>query len=273
LTVWIILAVLTAVPIEADSIYSGRLPIVFIALSVFGLMFIRDLVFRRVILTYVIGFGAVLLILNRWDHISIPLVFLLPLGAAFFIDKTRRYLEGKAHILVAVSLLSLPFAITFWADLDAYAFKGVCSTPVLGLRALDGFVNDRTAPEDVVVTFTYLAPDLKAKPTVLENVIPYNGKSFAYMRRPYGKGEFTENLSVENLAYLVVPPQLVDAGGKGYLYPIFGNWTPVYDYDELQVTRKALGERILGLFGSSPSCEVDYAVYENPKLADKTYNQ
>jgi hypothetical protein len=273
LAVWLILAILLAIPLEADGIYAGRLPIAFIALSVFGLMFIRDLVFRRAILTYVIGFGAVLIILNRWDHISIPLVFLLSLGAAFFIDKIRRYLGGNAQVLVAVLLLSLPFAIAFWTDLDAYAFKGVCSTPVSGFQALNGFVNDRTTPEDIVATFTYLAPDLNAKPTVLEDVIPYNGISFASMRRPYEKGEFTENLSVENLAYVVVPPQLVNAGGNtGYLYPMFGNWTPVYDYNELQATRNALGARILDLFGSSPGCEVDYAVYENPKLADNAYN-
>jgi len=267
LMVYLMVVGLCVLPLSYASFFSGVVPSGLFFMSLFGFFLISELTLRRTLAVYIIGYFLMIVFIGRWDHMSIPLIYLMSCTTVFFLAKVKSYLDGKSRWL-SIIIITLPIALSLSADVDAYFRQGICTMPVSEVASMNSFINDRTTPDSIVVSFTYFAPLLKARTSVFENLFPYYGMKFAYMSRHYDRDEYAYNLSVENIDYLVVPPgyDTFNETIYGNLSQSFVNWTWVYEVHTRQEMKPSLGKSLLSLAGVSCDCEHHFTVFENPRL-------
>jgi hypothetical protein len=265
LVTFVAIAAVSIVPINENRIYLGSPPPSAIFLiCLLGLFFIRDALSRGLFLTYTISYFLAIIALNRWDHMQIPILSLICCCGAFFIENVKDYL-GKGFITVMVVLI--PLSLTLQADLDAFANRGLCVMPTESARSVNGYLNQMTTEDDVVLTFSYLAQGMRATPTTVENVLQYYGQGFADRQRAYGKDEFAYNLSLSAISYAVAPSGMAksfEASGHVNFGRELGNWTVVYEATSLQKRNPGAGSEILRFLGLPPDCASDFQVLKNP---------
>jgi len=262
LFVFVILCLLSIAPLDSLSIFSGKMTYAFILMSLLGILFIPDRVLRTTLLSFAMGYSLLLVAINRWDHMSIPLHYVISCAPVFFLQKVGAYLRPRMPT-IWVAVLALPLITAFWVDYGAFAANGLCSAPVADFGMLNDFINQRTTSDDVVATYSYLAPGLNAKTTIMETVLPYNGLPFAYNRRKYDQSEYVLNLSTENIKYFVLPAGYIEARDDPVNVKL-RNWTAIYRLYQRQVRTEPSAPFGLRFFGGSEICAGEYVVLENP---------
>ncbi|MFH1054570.1 MAG: glycosyltransferase family 39 protein [Candidatus Altiarchaeota archaeon] len=268
LVVFLLLTVWSIVPFELITFYSGIMPSAIFGISLIGIFLIPKSTFRDVLFASIASYGLILVTLNRWDHISIPLQHLVIFGSVFLIAKVKSYIRNQMPAYAMV-LLILPLAATLLADVEGFALKGLCEIPQAEFAALNDFLNQRTSKDDIVVTYSYLAPGLKATPAVFEVVMPYNGYTFAYVKRTYAEDEVKQNQSIRNIRYAVLPWDFVHNSRKnGFWTNVTAElerWPLVYELNTTRKPSEGIASSLLGILGHPRSCESRYVVLENPR--------
>ena len=265
LIVCVLLSALALVPVSHEAVVFGRSLSAVAAMSFLGLFLIPNENPRNVLLVYLGCYLTLLMALNRWDHTSIPLHYLACGGSAFLMGKAASYARGR--IPAAAALVALPLAVTFWADVDGFAFKGVGEAPAAEFGELTGFINDRTEADDLVVSFTYLAPQAKARTALFIEAVAYHGYRFGYLNRDYTQEDFIYNHSFGNIEYMVLPQGFVEQlnhSEYGGVTSGLAEWPAVYRVDALRMRNPGLGSAILGYIGVPVEEEAGYVVLENP---------
>ncbi|MCX6695216.1 MAG: hypothetical protein NTU61_02835, partial [Candidatus Altiarchaeota archaeon] len=262
LVVLAILSFTSIIPVTMGLVQSGRIPSFIFWMSVLGFFLIENKQLRSVLVPYTVGYFLLMVSTTRWDHMSIPLAFLLSCNGVFLLMKAGEYIRKKS-LKAIYALILIPLALTFWMDVEGFVAGGLCDMPYDGLKELNSYINQNTGTGDVVVTLTYLAPDIKAKTTVFENFLPYNGYGFAYMRREYGINEFAYNISIENIDYIVIPEGTLETLEYKSLIEKFREWNVVYRVDYVRKGSCGLRDYVPEPFNDY-KCESHYVVLENP---------
>jgi hypothetical protein len=266
LSVLLLLALYSAVPLDAGFIYSGRPVSGCLLLAFVGVLFIGDGPFRRILITYMSLYGAVILGLNRWDHMTIPLLYVASAAPAFFLGLVLAYRPPKAEALPVLGVAAF-IAVALCVDAAAFLSPGMCAMPADGVADLARFLNGRTTGESLVIAPAYLAPGLSARTAGWEHALPYGGERFAYWRRDYGPEEFYYNLSAEEIDYAVLPAGGVgqfEGLGYGKFAAALGGWEDVYELRSSAARRPGAWSGIWELLGAPKACETEYVVLENP---------
>jgi len=246
-------------PLNAQTLYGGGYASPMMAFGAFSLFLLGRGLFRDLVLVNLGAYAALMLALNRWDHMSIPLHHLLAVASAPVLYQALRYVSplyesGRRLVpAFAAAIILLPFAGSLWLDLGAFFFGGLCGSDEAQVSGICEAVNRLAFRGELVVAPTFFAPCMEADMTVWENVLPYNGVRFAYWNRAYGAGEYARNLSVENIGYAVMDAgTLLEAeSGRGDQARIFGglkDWELVYE------SNGTVGE----------GCRRSYVVLRNP---------
>jgi len=259
------------IPIDQGLIVTGGAASFLFCLSIFSLFFTPDRVLRSIMFTYAGGYFLALVALNRWDHMSIPFHYLVCCCPAFFIGRVHAYVSTRLP-RGSLALLAIPLAMTLWVDVEGFMTDGVNEFPLDAFKDLNSYVNANTKDGDLVVAYTYSAPELKADTLLLIEVMAYHGNRIAYLNREYAPSDFAYNHSLDNIEYMVLPEGPI---GKPD-YPTYGSltselegWPVAYRLDILWRRRPGFGSAVLEYLGSPAVDEAHYVVLENPRRVEK----
>ncbi|MFH1403801.1 MAG: hypothetical protein ABIH11_06005, partial [Candidatus Altiarchaeota archaeon] len=186
--------------------------------------------------------------------------------SVFFIKKAGQYLEkkeSKAFIII----LSLPIALTLWADVDGFMLGGIYRMPLDAVDEVNNFINQNTRPSDLVVSFSYFKPYLKPEMTVFVQVMGYYGHEIVPYMRGASMGDFAYNQSIENVRYMVLPEGLLDSlNDSEYDVPVsdLREWPAVLQVHRVQARGPGLPSLLLEYLGIPAVLEHDYVILENP---------
>jgi len=90
--------------------------------------------------------------------------------------------------------------------------------PLEKVGEVNSIVNSLVKPTDLVITYSYFAPYIKAHTTTFSESIAYSGRGIGTYYRPSIPPErFTWNISIQNAKIIVIPKGLVsDLDQLGY---------------------------------------------------------
>lgn len=227
-------------PLRAETVYGGGYSSPMMVFGVFSLFLLGRGLFRDVVAVNLGVCAAVLIALNRWDHMSIPLHHMLAVASAPAAHHAALYLRplyesGRRLAPAALAaVFLLPYAGSLWLDLGAFFSGGLCGTDRAQVVDVCDAVNRLALDGGLVVAPTFFAPCMGADITVWENVLPYNGVRLVYWNRDYGRGEYARNLSADNIGYAVMDRgTLGDVESAGGAYAaVFGGlagWERAYE--------------------------------------------
>jgi 4-amino-4-deoxy-L-arabinose transferase-like glycosyltransferase len=197
-------------------------------LGIIGLLFMDTAYMNLVVLLYFLPSLVAVLAFNRSDHMLIPMYPLFALGLAFLLSVLYKHLRQKAGLVVAVVILSYPFAFAAYNDFSTYAVGGVLdSEPLLDEKLVVAYALSHSRPGDFIITTTNLARYF-VNATEVTQAVAYEGYDIDYYRG-YKPGRFVFNISFRNARYAVTPegmPGWFNAYAPGPAEEM-GNWTIV----------------------------------------------
>jgi 4-amino-4-deoxy-L-arabinose transferase-like glycosyltransferase len=256
------------IPVSQDLLLAGGTVSFPAFISFIGLFFVYDQHVRSVLFTYFGGYFTLLLAINRWDHMGIPVYYLILCGSVFFVKRAYDYGSRRLSQNTVLLLLALPLALTLAVDVEGFVLRGVHEVPADALRDMSDYVNENTDAGDLVVTYAYLAPQMKGRTVLFSEVLAYNGYRFAYLRRDYTPDDFAYDHSLSNIGYMVLPEGYVeqlDDAEYAAVKDALSEWPVAYRVGVLWQRRRVLGSGILERLGSPMRQRIYYVVYENPR--------
>ncbi len=167
---------------------------------------------RRILQAFFLPYFAILLILNRGDHMTMLVYpYLMLLMAAFAIkayDRTvswlNRFQQKITATTIALALIFHPIGVAAYIDFRMVVPKEVVGSQYIAYEnELADYVNNNTSPDDVVIGYSYLSPLLKAKLCILTQSVAYEGRDVAYYSGSYSKERFAFNCSYKNAKYVI----------------------------------------------------------------------
>ena len=196
--------------------------------STFGLVFINRLEHKSIIWLTYITYLIILLGSARGDHIVMPLypIWAAGLGiiTAKFWQNRHEYANilapyfGPSAALITSALILLPLPALLIQDYAAFYGGGLKKMPLEKVGEVNSIVNSLVKPTDLVITYSYFAPYIKAHTTTFSESIAYSGRGIGTYYRPSIPPErFTWNISIQNAKIIVIPKGLVsDLDQLGY---------------------------------------------------------
>ncbi|MFH1404204.1 MAG: glycosyltransferase family 39 protein [Candidatus Altiarchaeota archaeon] len=255
-------------PVDHKMILSGVFSSFFI-MSLMGLFVISNDNLRRIVFVYLHSYLLFLLMVNRADHMLIPVVYILSITPVFFLKRVINHLAA-VHPRRVVVLTAIPFIFTFWCGVEAFVFCQASMTPVQEVMMMNDFIDQRVVEGDFVA-FTMITPDTKADEVSFRQIFSYYGLNLIpYDRYLVGTSpsDFTRNLSVENIDYAVFPVWVLnDLNGTEFspLLDTVSNWSMVYEIESSQQRPPGLRTSFMDYLGFPTSNHVHYVVFENPE--------
>ncbi|MBD3262146.1 MAG: hypothetical protein GF334_10860 [Candidatus Altiarchaeales archaeon] len=230
-----------------------------------GLIKLRKSSLRDVLWVYTGVWFLALLSANRWDHMSIPLVYLTSLGAAVLVEGLwRRVKVFSEKTLLSPKqvklLITLPLILILGVDILLFSFGGIGCMDVESLMGAIAYVNRNVGEGDLVVGMSYINQYLECETTIHSLSLAYDGVPFAYFRREYEDREFVGDISFSNAGYTIVPAGLRDYLKKEYppAYNVLADFNVAYSFN-LSNKKSHLNQ--------DKDTVTEFLVLENPSLA------
>ncbi|MFH1402710.1 MAG: glycosyltransferase family 39 protein [Candidatus Altiarchaeota archaeon] len=266
LVVLLMLSIPSTVPLDWHLIVYGRFISSIFLISLISILFIEDKTFKNILLVYSGGYLLLMLVLNRSDHMVMPLAYIASLAPAFLFIKAYDFASKSRGMLV---LLSIPLLLVLAQDIEGFALKGMYEMPLSSVTDLTGYVNERAGPGSLIVSFNYLSPMLDGDVVIFPHVLAYYGHRFSYWRRDYSPSDFAHNHSLDGIDYMILPAGLTDEFDDlqySGLMDDIGEWDTVYELRVRQLRNPPVNSWMLGILGSPLYMEHHYVVLENPRL-------
>ncbi len=195
-------------------------------LGLLAMIYITNRDTKNILSTFMTSFIVTSLILNRLDHMMIPLYPILCIGLGFFLPRayeiTVKFAEDKIkqkrlHSVsknlfrteklktILVLLLFFPIAVNLYYDIATYITEDLISTEDMKTaKTVAEYVNSITTEESIVLTNSHLTKMITARTTVLIQSAAYDRKEAEYMRADYEISRFAFNCSYTNADYIVI---------------------------------------------------------------------
>ncbi|MFH0859942.1 MAG: glycosyltransferase family 39 protein [Candidatus Altiarchaeota archaeon] len=174
--------------------------------GIFGLLMLRE----RWIFYYLFSpLLAFLLLINRADHMLIPLHPLLAVGFGCLILQVYQkavVFSGGRVLPRAVFFVLAFYPLTFFLVQDYSLFflgKGLDVESIDDIVGVSEFVNNYSSAEDFVIGESCLDPYVDARLATLLQSASYGGRGLAYYRDDIDNSRFLFNVSIENARLIV----------------------------------------------------------------------
>ncbi|MBU0761620.1 MAG: hypothetical protein KKD39_01230, partial [Candidatus Altiarchaeota archaeon] len=158
-------------------------------------------------LIYLAGLILSVFILDRADHMLIPLYPFFSLGTAVFLQHLYKFLKIHAGVALSILVITAPFCIALYNDISTFAL-GCCipQMDIQDIQAVTSYVNSQD--EGLTLTMSYTVPYFKNATVVTQSIV-YAGYPVAYYP-VYPRTRFTDNISYNNAQYIVLPEAVID---------------------------------------------------------------
>lgn len=209
LTIYALMIPAALFPVSESMFFKGQPPSFIFLASIIGCFLIGVQTLRNITLAFLVGYALMQTVINRWDHMSIPLHAIAIIGLAHLIQRIR---ESKINVSpgIRAGIIVVPLALVIAANINAYFLGGLDEAPTEEYEKITDYLNQHTSEDDKVITFTYLSKGLKAKPLLLSHVFIYRGHPFAYWARDYDQAEFTTSHDPKTIKYAVIPQGILE---------------------------------------------------------------
>ncbi|MFC2154258.1 ArnT family glycosyltransferase [Candidatus Altiarchaeota archaeon] len=191
-------------------------------LGVVGFFYITSKSNRSAVLHFFGSYFAVLILLNRMDHMMIPLYPLFSLGLAVFLptifsismeyyQKLLRDFSRTDIRFFSLVMVVYPILILILLDVSIFLLeRDIPREDYVADFELTNTLNRILEPDDVVITFSKLAPLTNARTATLVQSAAYSGRPFAYYRDDLPPQRFAYNISHKNARFMVLTPGILD---------------------------------------------------------------
>lgn len=190
-------------PVDDDFFLNG---IGYYWIGIFGLLMLQE----RWILSYFFSpLLAFLLLINRADHMLIPLHPLLAVGFGLLLLQVyqKMIIFGGGRVLPRAVFFVLAFyPLTFFLVQDYSLFflgKGLGVESIGDIVEVSEFVNKYSSADDFVIGDSCLDPYIDARFAILLQSAAYGGRGLAYYRDNIDDSRFVFNVSIENARLIV----------------------------------------------------------------------
>lgn len=200
-----------------------------------GLLLVRDRQIRGVLSAYFIPLVIYVFLVNRLDHMLIPLQPFLALGLGVLMldvyDRVKSHADSrslKVFGVMAVLVVYYPVGVTVVQDTSIFIYGSVLDPEPFedNYHAIE-YINNLTTEDDVVATYSYLAQYLTARPTIMLQSAAYDGYGIAYYPSDVPRNRFLYNVSLENVRYIIAWDDLagwLSSEGQPGLGNYVSNW-------------------------------------------------
>ncbi|MFH0859709.1 MAG: glycosyltransferase family 39 protein [Candidatus Altiarchaeota archaeon] len=192
---------------------------------------------RSALSAYTIGYLLLLLALNRADHM---LMFIYPytiMLLGLLIEKTyvvvREFTkENNINPVILVIMAYHPLFFIFVQDVQTFVIgNAIGSTHESDFLGLVDYLNNRTEPNDVILTYSFLEPYLKGKTCTVIESIAYEGQSIKYYPGDIDRDRFVFNCSYKYARYITMTNGTRDNMLDGKEYENLSDYLETLEYD------------------------------------------
>ncbi|RLI88951.1 MAG: hypothetical protein DRO62_02725 [Candidatus Altiarchaeales archaeon] len=181
--------------------------------GILGFYFIKEKRGRDILISFFLSFFVILLLLDRSDHMIIPLYPLFCPGLAVLLDMifnmSLKYFGEKlkkinATVLTLI-LVFYPLGVVLYYDTSTFVNGEFLSVEDISTRYMVAdFVNSRVDKDDVVLTDSHLSRMINCKTSVLIQSAAFEGRPIAYMPSDLSGDRFLFNCSHKNAKFIVM---------------------------------------------------------------------
>ena len=181
--------------------------------GILGFYFIKEKRGRDILISFFLSFFVILLLLDRSDHMIIPLYPLFCPGLAVLLDMifnmSLKYFGEKlkkinATVLTLI-LVFYPLGVILYYDTSTFVNGEFLSVEDISTRYMVAdFVNSRVDKDDVVLTDSHLSRMINCKTSVLIQSAAFEGRPIAYMPSDLSGDRFLFNCSHKNAKFIVM---------------------------------------------------------------------
>jgi 4-amino-4-deoxy-L-arabinose transferase-like glycosyltransferase len=254
--------------------------------SILGFVYITNDMHRTSLWVTHLTYLLTLLGFNRADHMVLPAYPLMALGVGVFLTKLYdarellfKTISGKygkaAASIIAVLAIYYPIGVLLYHDVNAFIFQNdlVVVSPD-NINKLNDYINRNIKEDDLVLTYSYLAPYVKCTTSELQQAMAYEGKAISYYPGDFKPDRFAFNTSIRRAKYIVLSGDTLNTlereGYKDAADEIRG-WKIAYRTKIAEKKIPPIYGLISGLLGKPLTYETgEYIVYENPAYYPST---
>lgn len=209
-------------------------------LSVFLIIpLLRSSIKKSVLVSYTTAYFLALFALNRADHMFMLFYPYLIILLALLIEKVH-YLIGqftKEYNINPVILLIFAYhPILFISLQDTELFlvgNAINFTSEGYFSQLVDYINNRTTEDDVVLTYSFLAPYSHAKSCTILQSVAYEGGSVKYYSGDIDQSRFLYNCSYQNAKHIILTQATKDSLKEDIGYENLSNYIQTLEYESV----------------------------------------
>jgi len=170
--------------------------------GIIGIYFVGDKMKKNVLLAFFIPLLAMILWLDRADHMLIPLHPYICIFLAILFYKLFKLLNNKS---VVALIVFYPLLLYPYYDINLYILNTwLNKEDINGRMDMVEFINSHVNGSDFVIADSHTTRFINCRTSVLPQTAAIKGKSIAYYASDYKPERFLFNCSHENAKFIVI---------------------------------------------------------------------